>query len=193
MRFAFDAGRHDYIDLDAGEVLPHITGMLEQAGLIDDRWYTEESCERGQVVHRLTADYDLGAIEDVRSVVSGFKPYLEAHVAAMRILRPQWAHVEEPLVSTRYRFGGRPDRVGLVYGAHSVLEVKSGALEAAHAIQTALQAILAGEELHLPPEAINRYGLYLTKAGKFKLEQFIDRGDFDEAHRIIARTCQVAI
>lgn len=187
MRFAFDTSRHEYVDLDAGEVLPHITGMLEQAGLIDDRWYTEESCERGHVVHRLTADYDLGAIEDVTSVVSSFKPYLEAHVKAMTILRPKWAHVEEPLVSSRYRFGGRPDRAGLVYEAHSVLEVKSGGPERAHAIQLALQAILVGEELKLPPESINRYALYLKPSGKFKLEQLVDPADFDEARRIIAR------
>ena len=57
--FRFDALNHEYIALDTGEMLPHITGMLETAGLVDDLWFTEESSECGTCVHSLTAQYDL--------------------------------------------------------------------------------------------------------------------------------------
>src|SRR5574341_1863405 len=47
--FRFDALNHEYLSVATGEVFPHITGMLEQTGWIDDRWYTEESSDRGMV------------------------------------------------------------------------------------------------------------------------------------------------
>lgn len=188
VQFAFDAGRHEYVNLATGAIIPHITGMLQEAGLIDDRWYTEESCERGSVVHRLTAEYDLGSIERPQEVISKYKGYLDAHVALMKIIRPKWQHIEEPIVSSRYRFGGRPDRVGLCYGAVCIVEVKTGVKDRVHGIQTALQAILAAEESGMPEGAIPRYVEYLKPDGKFTLEHQTDLRDFDEAIRVIRRT-----
>jgi hypothetical protein len=77
--FRFDAVNHEYIDPSSGSVFPHITGMLQQTGWIDDTWYTEESSARGRAVHRLTADFDLGALH-VDSCVSRYRPYLLGHV-----------------------------------------------------------------------------------------------------------------
>lgn len=191
VNFRFDANQHEYLDLDAGEVLPHTTGMLEQCGWCDDRWYTEQSCERGSAVHRLTADYDLEAL-DPATCVSRYRGYLMGHVQASAILQPTWTHVEVPLVSSRFRYGSRPDRVGsalLWSGATGILEIKSGAVEPAHAIQTALQAILLEEWIHLPAEHILRYALYLKPEGKYQLFAHDNRRDFDEARRIIRRCC----
>lgn len=188
VRFAFDAGRHEYIDLDSNRLIPHITGMLKEAGLIDDRWYSEESCDRGHAVHRLTADYDLGAIQHPHDLVSKYKAYLDAHVDLMRILRPKWTHIEEPLVSSRYRFGGRPDRVGQCYGAVAIVEIKTGVRDRVHGIQTALQALLAAEDGWVPAQSLPRYVAYYTARGRFTLEAQTDPRDFDEAFRIIQRT-----
>lgn len=124
--FRFDSLNHEYIELQTGVVLPHITGMLEATGWIDDTWYEEEDRERGTAVHRLTADYDLGAIEDPADVSSRYKGWLLAHVAAMAIMRPTILAVEQPLVHPTLKFGGRPDRIVIAYGARGVLELKSG-------------------------------------------------------------------
>jgi len=184
--FAFDAAQHEYVELPSGRILPHITGLLERAGWVDKQWYTDECRTRGTAVHTLTADYDIGAIEDPASVVSAYSGWLHAHVAAMRLIgAKRFTHIEVPLVSATYQYGGRPDRGLEMYAALSVLEIKSGAYDRAHEVQTALQAILLADEWHIPAEAIQRYGLYLQRNGKFKLEQFIKRQDFDEAHRII--------
>lgn len=188
MPFRFDAGRHAYVALDAGEELPHITGMLQATGWIDDRWYTEESSARGTAVHALTAAFDLGALDPV-ACTSGYKGYLLGHVKAMSIVRPEWRHVEEPLVHPFHRFGGRPDRVGTIYGALGVLEGKSGDPEKSHQVQTALQAILIAPELGLAPAALVRYALYWKPNGRFKLEEHVRRQDFDEAWRVIKRCC----
>lgn len=187
VEFYFDAGPHEYT-LKSGRVLPHITGMLERTGWIDDRWYTEESSERGTHVHKLTADYDLGALSP-EQCVSRYRGYLLAHVEAMKIIRPEILEVETPRVHPGFLFGGRLDRVWKVYRQYTVGELKSGAEEKAHRIQTALQAILVSAEYGLPPEAWARMCLYLTPKGRFKLVQHDRRADFDEAYRIIRQCC----
>jgi hypothetical protein len=188
--FRFDPVAHQYIDLETGEVFPHITGMLEAFGLIDDTWYTEESSHRGTQVHRMTADYDLGAIEDPTVIESGYKAYLLAHVKAMKILRPTILAVEEPFVHPYFRFGGRPDRLVVVNRAKGVLEIKTTAKpERSHQVQTALQAIGVAERLALPAESLVRFCLYLRRDGKFKLEEHRAMHDFVEARRAIRQCC----
>jgi hypothetical protein len=185
--FRFLAETHDYVDLETGAVLPHITGMLKAAGWIDDTWFTDASSERGRQVHRLTADYDLGALEDVDGCVSPYRGYLLAHVQMSAIVGPDWQAIEVPLVHRRHAYGGRPDRVGQVYRLASVLEVKSAAPARSHQIQTALQAELVADGFGLPPEAIARYCEYLKPSGRFQLEQHRDARDFREARRIIRK------
>jgi len=184
--FRFDAASHTYYGAD-GSVLPHITGMLETTGWTDDTWMTEESSERGQIVHALTCDYDLGALEP-DACVSVHRGYLLGHVECTSRLRPRWTHIEVPFAHPSLRFGGRPDRLGLVLNRRAVFEIKSGAPTKAHPIQTALQAILAGGYDPLPAWQWARYCEYLTKSGRYKLEEHRDRRDFDIAHDII-RTC----
>ncbi len=185
--FRFDSVNHEYVSMETGEAYPHITGLLKVAGLVDDRWYTAESRDRGSAVHRLTTDYDLGAFgrEDVATINSKYKGWLAAHVKAMDMIRPQWRHIEEPFVHQTHLYGGRPDRVGLVYGAVSLMEIKSGDVEKSHPIQLALQAILVEPEVKLPAETLPRYGLYLKANGKWRVETFVNRKDFDVARRII--------
>lgn len=185
--FRFDVTNHEYIDLETGSVLPHITGMLEQTGWIDDTWYTEESSERGTAVHRLTADYDLGAL-DVESCVSRYRGYLLGHVKAMQILRPEVVSVEEPIINPIEKWGGRPDRIIIVRGLRGVLEIKTTSNEErSHQVQTALQAILESLECGIPYNGLQRQVLYLKDKGKFKLVEHTDRRDFIEAQRVIAR------
>jgi hypothetical protein len=182
--FRFDAAEHLYIALDTGEIVPNITRMMDAAGLIDDRWYTEESCERGKQVHRLTANYDMGAL-DMAALVSPYRPYLLGHVEVVKIARPEFYHVEVGAVHRTLRFGGRPDRVLKVYDRRAVWEIKSGDPEKSHPVQTALQAILAAEELDLPARHVARYCEYLKPTGRYKVEEHKHPRDFDFAYAII--------
>lgn len=184
--FRFDAVNHEYIDPQSGSVFPHITGMLQQTGWIDDTWFTEESSARGRAVHRLTADYDLGAL-DVASCVSRYRPYLLGHVKLMSMLQPTWYSIEEPLVHPVLRFGGRPDRIGLVHNVVTVMEIKSGTKHKAHPIQTALQAILAELTTRVPATSIYRCAVYLRPSGRATREPHENPADLVEARRIIKR------
>lgn len=185
--FRFDAIEHRYLDPATSKEFPHITGMLQRTGWIDDTWYTEESSARGTAIHRLTADYDLGSI-DVASCVSKYRPQLLGHAKLMSMLQPTWFAIEEPLVHPLHRFGGRPDRIGLIQNLTAVNEIKSGGKEKSHQIQTALQAILAELVTRVPPTAIARWAEYITPKGRAKMEPHEDLRDFDEAYRII-RVC----
>lgn len=185
--FRFDPEAHEYRDAASGRVYAHITGLLAAGGHIDDRWYTEESSERGKHVHTLTAEYDLGALVDPRSCTSAYKGYLLGHVAAMACVPHAFLEVEVPRVHPRLRFAGRPDRVGRLYGLGGVLEVKSGAVEESHEIQTALQAILSADELGLPPDAMTRWALYLREDGRFTLREHRNGRDFARACELIRK------
>lgn len=180
----FEAASHTYYL--AGAQVPHITGLLLRSGWVDDRWFTEESAERGTQIHRLTADYDLGALE-LESCVSRYRPYLLSHVAAVQVMRPELLAVEEPTirVGPGWRFGGRPDREGRFWGLLGVLEGKSGGPSRAHQIQTALQAILVAPKYGVKPEALARFCLYWKASGRFTLEEHTARADFLEASRIL--------
>lgn len=188
--FRFDAAEHVYtVD---GAPVPHITGMLERTGWIDDRWYTEESCDRGQAVHELTAACDLGALT-VSTCESPYRGWLLAHQAAMILLRPTFLAIEEPDVHPHHRFGGRPDRVLELRQAKTILEIKTGGIEKAHAVQTALQAILVAGRGGLHAEAYQRYAIYYRPNGRYRLEPHDKPQDFDEAYRIIQVCCQQGV
>jgi hypothetical protein len=187
--FRFDAATHTYHDAH-GEV-PHITNLLTLAGWVDDTWFTAEARDRGTAVHQLAAQYDLGALtdEDVVNYDGDFKAYLLGHAMCARVLRPAWLHIEVGFLCSRPRFAGTPDRGGVIRKAKAVLEIKSGAPERSHQIQTALQAVLLADEFKLPPRAIQRYCEYLDERGRYKVDQHIDRRDFVEADRILRRFC----
>ena len=184
----FDRETHAYT-LDGAPVV-HITGMLKAAGYVDEEWFTEESRERGTLVHRLATDYDLGALPTPAALECPYKGWVLAHVAAMEAIRPTWAHVETAFISPQYRYGGRPDRVGRVFGAQAVLDLKTGAATKATPIQTALQAILVAPVLRLPAVNIVRFALHLKAAGRWTLVEHTDRHDFDRAYEIIQVCCR---
>lgn len=186
--FRFDATEHVYT-LD-GEIIPSVTQLLGRAGLVSEAFYTEASAERGHQIHQLCAQYDLGAVEDLPRCVSAYKPWLLAYVKFLRTVRPAWVSIEEACANTQYRFGGRPDRLGTVWGAEAIVELKSGVMERWHGVQTALHDILVGG---LPVRVRNRYGLYLMRTGKFKFRPHDGsdprcsqgRQDYDQAYEIL--------
>lgn len=182
----FDPEAHEYFLND--EPVPSITQMLDNCCYIDDRYFTEECAERGTMVHKLTADYDTGAIEHPASVESKWKGYLLAYVAAMRDLgRPTWDDIEQARVSVKHRFGGRPDRAGKLWGGVCVLDIKTGGTYDWHGVQTALQAILVAPDYQLPATSIVRYGLNVRENGKYTLLEHKPASDFVKAYDVIRK------
>lgn len=185
--FRFDYDAHVYYVND--KPVPNITSMLVTVGKVDPTYYTEDARERGRAVHALTADVDLRAVDPTR-LVSKYRGYVLAHVAAMARLKPTFVAVEEPDVHPLYRFGGRPDRVAKVFGVLSVLDEKTGREEKWHAVQTALQAILKAWRYGLEPEAMQRFTLYLDDGGGFRNKLHPGKRDYYEAFDVIRECCR---
>ena len=203
MNVVLQEGDHTYVDIETGLCLPHVTGMLEETGWVSreqKRFMTQDGRERGTSIHLLTQRYDEGQIEVVQvegSTASRIQTY--AHVVKM--VRPQWRHIEEVFVSERYRYATKVDRVGLMYKRLSLAELKTGKpirpLDVrlrklgltADSVQTALQAIAVGERFNVQPETIDRYGIYLWEGGDYKVKHFDDRLDFEAAHEVIVQCC----
>lgn len=185
----YNAADHTYAD-EAGRIRPSITALLEMDGIVDDTFFTDEGRFRGTVVHQRCLDLDLGALE-----LSDLPPndpyygYIAAYDYARQVLKPRWEfHEEAFLHHLEPRFGGRPDRAGEVKGrVKSTLEIKSGGAHKAHAIQTALQAILLSSVWRIPAVNIRRYVCRLQADGKVKVDEFTRRADFDKAYDILRR------
>lgn len=185
--YTFNAERHEYaID---GVRVPSITQLLKQGGLVDDRYYTEESRRRGQAIHSMASDFDLGVDLGDELKVSPYRGYVMAYMAAVAALQPTWEQIEVFDVHPRYRFGGRPDRVGECFGRLTVAEIKSAAKAAHHTVQTGLQGLLVAERKQVEPLSIQRLVIYLKPTGKYSIEECTQRSDFDSAHDLIRRFC----
>lgn len=105
------------------------------------------------------------------------------------MLQAEVLSVEVPAVHPVLLFGGRPDRDVMIDGLRGILEIKSGAREKSHRIQTAMQAILREPATGIPAWAAGRWCLYVADDGKFTCDshhlQPGARLDIDEALRII--------
>lgn len=184
--FRFNADDHSYHDAQ-GRVM-NITTLLVISGHVDDAWFTEDARDRGTAVHKLAEEIDLGAIT-LDDVDPQYRGYLLAHREMMRRLDARHEYVEVACQHPTIRLAGRTDRVGTYIGLRGVLDLKTGARHRAHAIQTALQAILWAPTLMLPPNAIARFTGYIKNNGKFKVDRYHNDGDILEAERLIRRYC----
>lgn len=184
--FRYDDDTHTYWMGD--QLRPNVTGLLKLAGWVDDSHYTEEGRRRGKAVHRMTADYDLGGL-DVDRLVSPYRPYVLAHVALVKRIKPKFLLIEEPVMHPIHGFGCTCDRVAKLYGAIGTVDQKTGAPERWHGIQTALQVVCVSWKFGIAPAAMQRYSEYLRLSGYGKLEKHPKRADLDEAYRIIKKFC----
>lgn len=133
----FDPATHTYrID---GKVVPSVTQVLQEAGLIDTRWYTDEARERGQNIHTITELWDRGTLK-----TSAVPEELRGYLAAWRkFLGDTGAEVVEnecQVWNTLYMYGGTLDRKVIWNKCDWIGDIKSGAANAWEAYQTAAYA-----------------------------------------------------
>jgi len=139
----YDSENHIYrID---GVVVPSVTQVLTDSGLVDDHWFTEKSRKCGQTVAVATALYDkwgLGAAFglDKAKVPEQYWPYVQAWIdwrGEMGIKNDDFILVEVPMWHEGLRYGGKPDAVAWVKGRRTVIEKKTGGFAGWHKWQTA--------------------------------------------------------
>jgi|ERR1051325_11029741 hypothetical protein len=122
------------------QLVPSVTEILKGAGLVDDRWFTEQGRWRGSVVH-LACWYDDQGDLDEQSI----NEEVMAHVRAWRKFRAETGFtptsIEEPIFNELMSYAGTPDRVGgLGDGRPCVADLKSGASSKTTRYQTVAYA-----------------------------------------------------
>lgn len=179
-RLHFRAADHSYW-LGDGR-LPAVSDIIApldgfRNGAIPGR-YLEEARARGTAVHRACELDDEGDLDE-RSVDASLRPYLAAWRGFSQARIAEMLAIEQPLASKRYHYAGTPDRVARLVTDHlAILDVKTGAPQSVHAIQTAAYAELAAEHYEDRGKRVKRFAVQLSGNGKFKLHEFKDAGDF---------------
>lgn len=167
----FDSENHVYrVD---GRIVPHVTSILRDGGVADERWYTEEARDRGSRVHTSLALFNLGlaSIEDMTEESRGY-------VESWRKLRDAAGItvglVEHRIYVAEFGYAMTLDLTFTMKKREAVGDFKTGPKQRQHAIQ------LAGYQLGVPT-ARDRYGIYLNPSGAMaRLEHFDDPND----HRV---------
>jgi len=176
----FNQDRHEYSD--DGIIMPSVTQILVDNGVIDTTWFTEAGKDRGTAVHLALKYMDQGDL-DADTVDEDLHGYLYAYEKFKRETRfasyPEG--IEQPLADSQRRVAGTPDRVGAMFGNRAIIDFKTGCLEPWVALQLAgyEDLVRLGDSPFLTPEeyGIERYALQLKKDGKYKLRQFADSND----------------
>lgn len=161
----FDPLAHEYwID---GNLAPGVTGRLARAGLIDSQWFTPESVNRGNAVHRITASRAARMKCDRPTIIpANLMGYIAAYEAFEREHLPVWDQIETPLFSRKLWTCGTPDRIGrLQNGKRSIVDLKTGAPMAWHDAQLGGYLALDGGSV----DECELYDLYLGDDGRFRL------------------------
>ena len=166
-KIEFDEATHVY--RVGGVRYPSVTTVLSDMGMVDAEWFTEESRIRGTYVHKIVEWDEAGTLDE-----ESIDPALTGYAAAWRKFKDDTGYqtlaTEKMLADHTYRFAGRLDNEGILYGKEIVLDIKSGAAGPATALQLAAYEILIGAPR-------KRYALQLKPSGKYNLIHHSDRND----------------
>jgi len=166
--FHFDPLLHIYT-LD-GVQIPSLTAILKSEGYIDTTFYAEGGAENGSRRHLICHLDDINdLVED--SIDDDDLPYLDSWRQFKRDTGFKLMASETPVFQEVYRYACTPDKIAMVNGKLTIVEIKTGKLEPWTAIQTAAQA-LCFTEYH------ERIGVAVSATG-YKIHPFRDRHDKD--------------
>lgn len=110
------------------ERLPNVTGVIRDNGLLDTRFYTEESRARGRAVHQGLALYAVGRLVwDERA--ERMRGYLESARKLWAFFKPRVLGVEMARYHPLWRYAGRLDAHWLVDRDEVIVDYKTGHVE----------------------------------------------------------------
>lgn len=172
--FRLDRKAHRYF---LGDVeLPGITRILKESGLTTEFSYHPEALRRGTLVHAFCQYYDENDLDwsQVPDALMGYViawEKLRKHTGITPVL------IEDPRYHPVLMFAGMPDREVIFPDfSRAVLEIKTGPIQPATALQTAAQEILiaANDEIRV---ARKRMAVQLKPDGTYSMEIFKNHRD----------------
>lgn len=127
----FDEATHSYFA--DGERVPSVTQILDQVGLVDSEWFTEEHRRRGTLVHMFIAmtntgkvpnvkveGYGAAAIDEAREYHKQYVKFLASMKGALKI-----EAVEQKVFDPGFGYAGRLDFSGTLAGLPAIFDVKT--------------------------------------------------------------------
>ena len=166
----FNESDHSY--RVGGARFPSVTQIIADMGLYGNAadYFTEWSRERGSFVHKIIQWHLSGELDEAT-----IDPALQPYFDAWRRFEQEAGYVsdacEKVMASEFYKFAGTVDHIGHLNGYYCILDVKTGALSPATAIQ------MGGYEILMKSPGIRRFGLRLMDTGKYSLKEYKDRQD----------------
>jgi len=155
-----------------GARYPSVTQVIADMGLYGNAadYFTEWSRERGSFVHRII-QWHLSGELDEDTIDPALAPYFDAWRRFERDAGYVSDACEKVMASDFYKFAGTVDHIGHLNGYCCIIDVKTGALSPATAIQ------MGGYEILMKSPGIRRFGLRLMDTGKYSLKEYKDRQD----------------
>lgn len=161
--------------------LPGATDVIKEAGLVNTDWMNDLARWRGKCVHRGIELLNRNELdwETVDDMIIG---YLRSYELLIKVTGFEVMGSEEPCFSSA--FGCLPDLWGALNKAPTIIELKTGAVPAWAAFQTALQRRALMEDKGF--KAVKRFGLRLMEDGSLaKLVPFDDPDDDRRAMNLV--------
>ncbi len=172
--FEFEEATHEY--KSDGRIIPSVTQILQGCGIVNYSGIPTDVLERkaaiGKAVHLACEYYDAGILEGVPNL---YAPYVEAYKRASTDLSWRWDCIEHRKIGRvdGMQFGMQLDRLGMIYGSTSLVELKTtAAIEPSWGIQ------LAAYHLGMEIASMRRYALWLKEDGNYRLIEYKDKRDF---------------
>ena len=157
-----------------GVVRPSVTQILKFSGLIQDRFYTEESRQFGIAVHKACEYVDRGTLKR-----GTLHPRVAPRVEAWEKFKSEQKFVpkgiEEVFYDETYKFCGTRDRRGEIKGWNAIVDIKSGVVQPWTALQLAGYAFDFYKD-----KSIGRYGVELKEDGTYKVTEYRNLNDYNQ-------------
>lgn len=168
---------HTYWDGDTR--YPSVTEILQAEGFIDTTWFDKWSRMRGLYVHKAIELYNKGELleEDLDERLA---PYLDAWRRFKENSEIKIIASEQIVSNVLWQYAGTLDIFCKINGYESIIDLKSGVVDAATALQLAGYA-MTSENYYI----IKRYGLSL-KGGRPSIVPFNKIDDFKIWQSVIA-------
>lgn len=176
LRF-YDEG-HVY-ELD-GKPIPSVSEILrymsrEVYGDIE-RYLLEQAAERGTAVHLATQQLDESG---ECAIECRWEGYLQAYAQFRRQHRVEWRYIEKPLAHRRLWYAGTIDRVGLLDGEMTVLDIKTNRTVKKPLVKAQLNGYRLLCMANRLPRVLRLCCLQLQETGRYRLyDVAIDPSEF---------------
>lgn len=176
---AFDAQTHTYT-LD-GEVIPSVTQILEQAGLVDfskvDQEVLRRSRDFGTAVHYACELDDKGTLDE-EDLDDPLRPFLAGWRKFKEDFHFKIEAVEEVVFSAKLKYAGKLDRRGIINKRRSIVDIKtSDEIYPANPLQLSGYEEAYNEEKATKDKSLDRYIVNLLSDGTYKLMPCKDTRD----------------